>query len=558
MVKRALLVAVVTVLAGLIAPVWAAVEHPQNVILIGWDAAQREHVEQCLSRKELPNLQRLIDQGTYVKIDIEGTTDTKAGWTQILTGYYPEVTGVYSNGRFQPVPKGLSIFERLENNFGADKFVTVAVIGKKQHCGEINPPQKIRLDEEQTNGATAGKNKKGKQKDNAAAGEPQNQGQKKKGKKAGANAQPGAGKKPQGTIVEEDGVKYRIIPGSPYYGMHNAVDVWEFGLMEDQKVGSRAIELLDKYKDKPFFFFVHFAEVDHSGHKNGENSKEYNDALISNDLWTGKIMDKLKELGLADKTQVYVTADHGFNEDAKGHPFAPYVFLATNNKAVNRAGRRQDVAPTIYEAFGVKTAAFQPPLDGLSLTKPDNRAPAKLGPAKKVKAQAAQAVEETAETHTPDVVFVPTPQNAVDKMLDLAQVTKDDVVYDLGCGDGRIVVTAAKRYGCRAFGFDVDPRRIKESKENVEKNGVGDLATIQQKDVFTLDLSKASVVTLYLLPSLNVKLIPQLEKLKPGCRIVSHDFDMRGVVPDKVLDEDGHILYLWTTPLKKESQTNPK
>jgi len=135
-------------------------------------------------------------------------------------------------------------------------------------------------------------------------------------------------------------------------------------------------------------------------------------------------------------------------------------------------------------------------------------------------------------------------------------VTKDDVVYDLGCGDGRIVVTAAKRYGCRAYGFDVDPQRIKESKENVEKNGVGDLATIQQKDVFTLDLSKASVVTLYLLPSLNVKLIPQLERLKPGCRIVSHDFDMRGVVPDKVLDEDGHILYLWTTPLKKESPTN--
>ncbi len=558
MVKKTLLVVAVATLAGLVIPVGAAVERPQNVILIGWDAAQREHVEQCLARKELPNLQRLIDQGTYVKIDIEGTTDTKAGWSQILTGYYPEVTGVYSNGRFQPVPKGLSIFERLESNFGADQFVTVAVIGKKQHCGEINPPQKIRLDEEQKSSVATGKNKRAKKKDAAATGEVKDQAQKRKARKAAATAQPGAGKKPQGTIVEENGVQYRVIPGSPYYGMHSAVEAWEFGLMQDEKVGARAIALLDKYRDKPFFFFVHFAEVDHSGHKYGENSKEYNDALISNDLWTGKIMDKLKDLGLADKTQIYVTADHGFNEDGKGHPFAPYVFLATNNKAVNRTGRRQDVAPTIYEAFGIRIAAFQPPLDGLSLTRPDNRAPAKLGPAKKVRQQAAQPAEESQETHTPDVIFVPTPQAAVDKMLEMAQVTKDDVVYDLGCGDGRIVVTAAQRYGCRAFGFDVDPQRIQESKENVEKNGVGNLATIQQKDIFTLDLSKASVVTLYLLPSLNVKLIPQLEKLKPGCRIVSHDFDMRGVVPDKVLDEEGHILYLWTTPLKKEPQTDTK
>ena len=109
---------------------WAEAERagkPRNIILIGWDGAQREHVEQCLTRKELPSLQRLIGQGRYVRIDVEGTTDTKAGWSQILTGYYPQVTGVYSNGRFGPVPKGLSIFERLENNFGRDRFVTVAV-----------------------------------------------------------------------------------------------------------------------------------------------------------------------------------------------------------------------------------------------------------------------------------------------------------------------------------------------------------------------------------------------------------------------------------------------
>jgi len=158
----------------------------------------------------------------------------------------------------------------------------------------------------------------------------------------------------------------------------------------------------------------------------------------------------------------------------------------------------------------------------------------------------------------PDVIFVPTPQEAVDKMLELAEVKKDDLLYDLGCGNGIIVVTAAQRYGCKAVGYDIARKRVKESLANVEKNNVGHLVRIEQRDIFTLDLSKANVITLYLLPELNVKLIPQLEKLKPGSRIVSHDFDMRGVKPDKVVkvnsdDEwDEHTIYLWTTPLKKE------
>ena len=511
-------------------PAVLAADRPQNIILFGWDGAQREHVEQCLARGELPNLKKLIDGGKYVQIDVEGKTDTKAGWSQILTGYYPEVTGVYSNGLYQPIPKGLSIFERLEKQFGADNFVTVAVIGKKAHCGEIDPPKKTRLDEETT--------------------QPQ-QKQKKKKQAAGQPVQPGAGAQPKGKIIEEDGVKYRSIPGSPYYNMYTALEVWDFGLMEDQKVGTRAMELLDKYKDKPFFFFVHFAEVDHAGHKHGENSKEYNDALISNDLWTGKIIDKVKELGLGDKTQFYVTADHGFNEDATGHSFAPYVFLATNNKDVSRNGRRQDVTPTILDAFGLNTSALEPPLDGISLTKADNRAPAKIEP---WKAPGQTKKAQVVKPRRPDVIFVPTPQSVVDKMLELAEVTKDDLVYDLGCGDGRIVVTAAKQFGCKAVGYDIDPQRIKESRENVEKNGVGNLVRIEQQDIFTLDLSQANVVTLYLLPDLNVKLIPQLQKLKPGCRIVSHDFSMRGVKPERVVDvttesEGQHTVFLWRTPL---------
>ena len=180
---------------------------------------------------------------------------------------------------------------------------------------------------------------------------------------------------------------------------------------------------------------------------------------------------------------------------------------------------------------------------------------------KKLGIEVEEVKDEFKEIREPDVVFVPTPQDVVDKMLELAEVTKDDLVYDLGCGDGRIVVTVAKRFGCTAIGYDIDPNRVKESLKNVAKNNVGHLVTIEQKDIFTLDLSKANVITLYLLPELNVKLIPQLEKLKPGSRIVSHDFAMEGVKPDKVVtitsDEDTyqHTVYLWTVPLKKIPKT---
>lgn len=162
------------------------------------------------------------------------------------------------------------------------------------------------------------------------------------------------------------------------------------------------------------------------------------------------------------------------------------------------------------------------------------------------------------ETKHPDVIFVPTPQEVVDRMLEVAEVKKGDVLYDLGCGDGRIVVTAAKRYGVKAVGFDVDPQRIKEARENVRKNGVGDLVTIKQQDIFKTDLSGASVVTMYLLPTLNVRLMPQLAVLKPGSRIVSHAFDMSGAKPkkiEKVKSPDGAVrnVFLWTVPWEKES-----
>jgi tRNA G37 N-methylase Trm5 len=171
----------------------------------------------------------------------------------------------------------------------------------------------------------------------------------------------------------------------------------------------------------------------------------------------------------------------------------------------------------------------------------------------------AQEVKEPSASkqfRKPDVIYVPTPDEVVEKMLDMAKVEKGGVVYDLGCGDGRIVVAAAKR-GAKATGWDINPERVKEAEANVKKNKVEQNAKIIQDDIFTLDLSGANVITLYLLPSLNVKLIPQLEKLKAGSRIVSHDFSMAGVKPDQVdqvtcKDGGSHTIYLWTTPLKKE------
>jgi SAM-dependent methyltransferase len=161
---------------------------------------------------------------------------------------------------------------------------------------------------------------------------------------------------------------------------------------------------------------------------------------------------------------------------------------------------------------------------------------------------------------TPDVVYVGSPHDVVAKMLDMAKVKKDDVLYDLGCGDGRIVVAAAKKCGCRAVGYDLNPVRVREALENVKRNGVEGLVRIERKDIFTVDLSKASVIALYLLPEMNKRLIPQLKKLRPGSRIVAHDYAIEGFPPEKTetmtskQDAVDHHVYLWTAPLEEEAK----
>jgi SAM-dependent methyltransferase len=155
------------------------------------------------------------------------------------------------------------------------------------------------------------------------------------------------------------------------------------------------------------------------------------------------------------------------------------------------------------------------------------------------------------DTRTPDVIFVPTEQAAVDEMLRMAKLSKDSVVYDLGCGDGRIVITAATHYGARGVGIDIDPERIRESQQNARAAGVSDRVKFIQKDLFQTDFHEATAVMLYLSSAVNVRLRPiLLRQLKPGTPVVSHDFLMGDWQPDEFNPVNGAAILLWIVPAR--------
>ncbi len=179
----------------------------------------------------------------------------------------------------------------------------------------------------------------------------------------------------------------------------------------------------------------------------------------------------------------------------------------------------------------------------------------------------ANVPEVTGTTPTPepedegpklDVPYVPTPNEVVEEMLSMAGVKKDDILYDLGSGDGRIPITAAKRFGTKGVGIDLDPVRVKEAKENAEREKVTELVKFIEGDIFKEDFSEATVVTLYLLPQVNLKLKPELLKMKPGTRVVSHNYDMGDWKPDnsKKLTINGrdHYVYFWRVPEAKAEE----
>jgi SAM-dependent methyltransferase len=180
-----------------------------------------------------------------------------------------------------------------------------------------------------------------------------------------------------------------------------------------------------------------------------------------------------------------------------------------------------------------------------------------LCPACRLDSTAIKSRTSKKNAHKSEVAPIPTPPDILERMLEMAGVTADDVVYDLGSGDGRIVIAAAKKYGCKAVGYEIEPELVKQAQENVRAAGVGDLVTIEERDIFSLDLSGASVVTMYLLPHLNKQLVPQLEQLKPGSRVVTHDSGIAGYEPDEFVriesteDQALHKIYLWRMPLKR-------
>ncbi len=155
----------------------------------------------------------------------------------------------------------------------------------------------------------------------------------------------------------------------------------------------------------------------------------------------------------------------------------------------------------------------------------------------------------SSDTISSDVPYVPTPHPVVERMLEMADVDENDIVYDLGSGDGRILIRAAERYGARGVGIEIDPARVEEARQNAAEAGVEDLVEFRQGDLFEADIREATAVTLYLLPSVNRELRPKLfEQLRPGTPVVSHDFDMDEWEPEDTAEVDGNTIYRWTIP----------
>jgi arylsulfatase A-like enzyme len=324
----------------------------KNIIVIGWDAADRFHVKALLEKGELPNLAALIKEGALLDIDIiTGATDTKAGWTQLLTGYIPEKTGVYNNGRYEPIPEGYTVFERSKKHFGPGNVETVSIIAKKDHV-DNDPPFRGTFEEWKK--------------------EVMKKVEKIRVKYPFYHLNPETAVDQEGgRIIKRDGQRIVEVPGKPWYRVSRNFDLWVNGLEENEKVTEQALRELDKRKDQRFFFFIHFAQPDHLGHQFGENAIEFDEGIRWDDHSTGLIIDRLKKLGIYEKTLVYIISDHGFDRGKKTHLYAPFVFVATNDPTtVRKEGTREDIAPTLLKKFGLDLSKIEPALDGYPLDQP--------------------------------------------------------------------------------------------------------------------------------------------------------------------------------------------
>lgn len=281
----------------------------KNVILIGWDGVQRNHLFELMNRGMLPSLQAFLIDGKIVNVTlIDHRTDTKSGWTQILTGYRWWKTGVYNNAYwFHSIPAGYTIPERVERHYGKDQVATAFITGKRGHMEAVN----------------------------------------------------GTGTAQTGLYTQE----------AIYSNIPSQVDVCNVGDRGANIVGPLTLQFLENNSNRHFFAFFHFSDPDSAGHNQtagGENSALYEGAIIRCDYWLGQILSKLKTLNITQNTLLYITADHGFDEGGYSHNNAPYVFLATNDQNVSRNGDQVDVAPNSLLRIGDMGQQFRPCIRWLS------------------------------------------------------------------------------------------------------------------------------------------------------------------------------------------------
>jgi predicted AlkP superfamily pyrophosphatase or phosphodiesterase len=290
-----------------------------NVILISWDGVQREHLYQLLAEKRLSNLAALIQTGSMVEMVVSGhDTSTKPGHVEMLTGYPPELTGVWTNRDYNPIPEGITVMERVEEFFGVQNIVTVMLTGKKANLGAAPPRIGYR--------------------------------KKKKWSRA------------------RRGRLLCYLPAEPYFLTKNNIDVYDNNHADASVVGPKALGYIDRFASRRFFFFFHFSDPDHAGHKFGENSQQYSDAIVICDDWLGRIIDKLDEHGIYECTTIYVTTDHGFDEGAHAHRDAPDIWFVSNEPGLKSVlADQRDVAPTVLSRFGIDVSSIRPKLPGRSL-----------------------------------------------------------------------------------------------------------------------------------------------------------------------------------------------
>jgi predicted AlkP superfamily pyrophosphatase or phosphodiesterase len=277
-------------------------------------------LKELLEKDRLPFLASVIKEGSLQDIDVQGhATSTKPGHAEMLSGLRAEATGVVSNNVYRPIPEGYTVFERLRQEFGKEGIATLFVAGKFANVGGRGPGE-YSLPKKKT------------------------------GKKDGAAKAP-----------------EKRTPGEPFYFTKRHLDVFDTGGRPAGKVGPLVQGYLEEYGHRRFFAFFHFSDPDHAGHRHGSGSPEYRQAAVECDQWLGKVIRWLRQEDLYKTTLIYVTTDHGFDDNAKSHRNAPRCWLASNDPHVQAGGTLGDIAPTILVRFGLDVSRLIPPLPGRSL-----------------------------------------------------------------------------------------------------------------------------------------------------------------------------------------------